>query len=116
MAILRSVDGQFYEIPDDQLSKYLVPADKVKEKLGAAGADAGPPPDGGPPPSGGGPGPAIIVQIYGAHMPPSGPPPEGAASGQPSAEVQPYGGWWNTWRNTWRPHWHNWWHNWHGTY
>ena len=37
MAILRSVDGNFYEVPDDQLSKFAVPADQVKEKLQQAG-------------------------------------------------------------------------------
>ncbi len=31
MAILRSLDGQFYEIPDDQVAKFLIPAEKVKE-------------------------------------------------------------------------------------
>jgi hypothetical protein len=33
MAILRSLDGNFYEIPDDVAARYLIPPDKVKEKL-----------------------------------------------------------------------------------
>jgi hypothetical protein len=110
MAILRSVDGRFYEIPDDQLSKYLIPEDKVKEKVQAAGGDAGPPEDPGPPPPSGSP--AIIVQIFGA----AGAQPAGGGAPAPTAgagEVQPYA-WWNTWRNTYGPSWHNVWHNrWH---
>ncbi|MEM7014734.1 MAG: hypothetical protein AAF585_25015 [Verrucomicrobiota bacterium] len=33
MAILRSMDGKFYNVPDDQLESHLVPADEVKAKL-----------------------------------------------------------------------------------
>jgi hypothetical protein len=39
MAILRSLDGKFYEIPDDLLSSYLIPADKVKERVEGHGED-----------------------------------------------------------------------------
>jgi hypothetical protein len=39
MAILRSLDGKFYEIPDDLLSRYLIPADKVKERVRGDGED-----------------------------------------------------------------------------
>src|SRR5271165_3581369 len=108
MAILRSLDGKFYEIPDEQVAKFLIPADKVKDKVQSAPAEGGQPEDLGPPPPGGSP--AIIVQIYGATAPPPGggaPAPTGAPAG---SEVQPYG-WWNTWRNTWHPGWHNVWHN-----
>ena len=83
MAILRSVDGRFYEIPDDQVSKYLIPADKVKEKLEGAGAPASPPPGGGGP--GGGPpsgGPTILVQVFGAGGTGAPPPPSGAGQEQ----------------------------------
>ena len=38
MAILRSMDGRFYRIPDEEAGKFLVPADKVEETLRAAGA------------------------------------------------------------------------------
>ena len=54
MAILRSSDGRFYEVPDDQLEEFEIPADQVKGMLGAAGM--------GPAPSGGGGG---EVQPYG---------------------------------------------------
>src|SRR4051812_5371264 len=92
MAVVQSVDGKFYDIPDDQLDRFLVPEDKVKERLGQAAAPGGAPPPG--PPSGAPPGgtPTIVVQIFGAQPgsgpPPSGPPPSGAPA--PTAEVLPY--------------------------
>lgn len=117
MAILRSLDGQFYEIPDDQVAKFLIPAEKVKEKLEGAGAPMvppeGPPSDAGPGP--GGPPPTILVQIFGAGAPAggSGPPPTADAGPTGAgAEVQPYGHWNNWWHNR-RGNWNNWWHNWH---
>jgi hypothetical protein len=39
MAILRSLDGRFYDIPDGLLSNYLIPADKVKERATGSGRD-----------------------------------------------------------------------------
>ena len=39
MAILRSLDGKFYEIPDDLVSRYLIPADKVQERVKGNGGD-----------------------------------------------------------------------------
>jgi hypothetical protein len=39
MAILRSLDGKFYEIPDEALSGYLIPEEKVKERLKSSGGD-----------------------------------------------------------------------------
>jgi hypothetical protein len=48
MAILRSMDGKFYNIPDDQLGEYEMGPDEVKDQIGAAGA-----PQGGPGPQGG---------------------------------------------------------------
>jgi hypothetical protein len=40
MAILESIDGRFYDIPDKELAQYVVPADKVGELLKEAGASA----------------------------------------------------------------------------
>ena len=37
MAILQSINGQFYQIPDEEAEKFLVPADKVEETLRGAG-------------------------------------------------------------------------------
>jgi hypothetical protein len=39
MAILRSLDGKFYEIPDEVVSRYLIPEDKVREKVRAGGGN-----------------------------------------------------------------------------
>lgn len=33
MAILRSTDGKFYDVPDEQLEGMLVPGEEVKAKL-----------------------------------------------------------------------------------
>ena len=68
MAILRALDGKFYEVPDDQLGGFEVPADELKQKLQDSG-DAGPQGPGGPGPGGpGGPGAPgnglVYVQVY----------------------------------------------------
>lgn len=118
MAILRSVDGRFYEVPDDQLGQYEVPPDQVKQKLQQAGESLpqGPSPSGGysgPPPGGG----LVYVTVMGAPggigagAPMAGGP-MGAPSGMP-AEVQPHSG--CGWRNCWHNCWHNCWknHHWH---
>lgn len=115
MAILRSLDGRFYEIPDDKVAEYLIPEDRVKEKLEGANAPMVPPqgggPEGGPPPGS----PTIVVQIFGASPGPgpgAGPPPAGTEQPGATPEVQPYG-WWNNWWHNRRGGWNNWWHNWH---
>lgn len=107
MAILRSVDGKFYEVPDKDLEKFEVPADQVREKLGdtvQAGGGGAPGP-GGP---GGGAGNAqVVIQILGdqSNAGGGGAP---APSGEDGDEVQPYWGWWrNCWRNCWRNYWRN---------
>lgn len=120
MAILRSLDGKFYEIPDDQVNNFLIPEDKVKEKLQACGM-AEPGPEAGPP-TAEAPTPTVLVQIYGsagmagAGAPQGAPPPQAAATG---GEVQPYSHYWrnywrNYWHNYWRNNWYNYWQNWYG--
>jgi hypothetical protein len=47
MAILRSMDGKFYNIPDDQLEQHLVPAEELKNHLGAEGPGGQPGADAG---------------------------------------------------------------------
>ena len=47
MAILRSSDGRFYDVPDNQLEQYAVPPDQVKGMLGGQGQGPGPAPSGG---------------------------------------------------------------------
>jgi len=103
MAIVRGPDGTFYEVLDDQLAKFKIPADKLKDKLGSQATTGGPPPSGGPPE--GGTGPLVNVQIYYSG--------QGAgAGGGGEAAVSPYD-WrnWNNWRNhSWRNHhWRNDW-------
>jgi hypothetical protein len=113
MAILRSLDGRFYEVPDDQVSQFLIPEDRVKEKLEGSGApmvppsssppEAGPP---GPPPGS----PTIVVQIFGgASMPGPGAPPPSGTGTETTPEVQPY--YWNNWWHNVKGNWNNWWHN-----
>lgn len=61
MAILRSSDGKFYEVPDEQLDSYEIPSEEVKSKL----EDAGDMPAG--PRGGMGPGelpPGVVIQVY----------------------------------------------------
>jgi hypothetical protein len=102
MAILRAMDGTFYEIPDDQVERYKIPADKLKEKIGEQASAEGPPP-GGPPESGGPSSPLVNVHIFYG----------GQGGGAPAAAegaVQPYD--WRNWRNwsnwnNWRNHWRN---------
>ena len=37
MAVVRSLEGTFYDIPDSELEQYKVPADQVKGLMEAAG-------------------------------------------------------------------------------
>ncbi|MCX7825912.1 MAG: hypothetical protein N2689_10180 [Verrucomicrobiae bacterium] len=90
MAILRSMDGRFYQVPDEELAQHVIPADKLIETMRAAGycvpatgvqsvaptagmvmAYHGPPgpPGPGPGPHGPGPGPG-----FGPPLPFFGPP------------------------------------------
>jgi len=110
MAILRSNDGRFYEIADDQLEDKLVPADQVKERLGAAGVGpasgpAGPGPEMTIPGTGG----QVVIQIFAGGGDPcaEGPPPSDEAG---EGDVGAHGWGWprNYFRNYWR---HNCWRN-----
>ncbi len=111
MAILRSVDGKFYEVPDKSLDKFEIPADQLREKLGdQAQAEPGP---GGPgagsggPGGGGGGGSQVVIQIHGGGGAGGGNP-QGAPRGDDGDDVQPYWGWWrNCWQNCWRNCWRN---------
>ena len=105
MAILRSVDGKFYEVPDKNLEKYEIPADQLKDKLGDMDQAAGP---GGPGgggagpggPGGGGGGSQVVINIHGsAEMGGGGGGAPAPEAGEGDDSVQPYWGWW---RNCWR--------------
>ena len=121
MAILRSLEGDFYEIPDDQLQKCQIPPDQVREKLEACGVATAP--------AGTGPGAmgysapglpggcGVVINILGSGgvQGPSGPPPqagqEEAAQGTEGQTARGYHFCGCGWAN-----WHNWfnWHNHHG--
>ena len=97
MAILRGLDGKFYELPDDKVKSFEVPREKVKallEKHGLPVQNRGP----GSGPARGGPshvGP-VVVQIHtpgGSYVPHQG------GEHHPEGEVDPYYWWWNNWGN-----------------
>lgn len=86
MAILSSRNGKFYEVPDGDLKKYELPANKVKEVLAEMDEGGGGGPGGVEPYGYGGPAQVIIhVSGAGASVEPA-PPPE-AEDGR----VEPYG-------------------------
>jgi hypothetical protein len=41
MAILRSLDGKFYEVPDKDLENYEMPEERVKEIVGPSAGQGG---------------------------------------------------------------------------
>jgi hypothetical protein len=43
MAVLKGIEERFYQIPDEELAKYLIPADQVGEVLRKAGVCSAPP-------------------------------------------------------------------------
>ncbi len=92
MAILKGVDGTFYEVPDGDLDQYSIPADQVKEKLqDSCGSLPKGPGGGGGGRSGGG---LINVHVYGGGG-------QGAPKGE-EVEAFGYGGYCGHWRNCWR--------------
>lgn len=108
MVILRSIDGRFYQIPDEEEGQFLVPADKVEETLRASGAaqlqaaaqGAGCVPMRGPM---GASAPTVVIVAGGSTpqgMPMGGPQQPAAVQPEPS-QVQAY-----HWHHE-RPHW--WW-------
>lgn len=115
MAILQSIDGRFYQVPDDEAEGFLVPADKVEETLRASGASqpqaaAAPAACGIPAASGQAQAP-VIIYIVGGGQGGMGPQPMGAPMEQ---QVQAYahhgghgghgghhGGHWGGWGGGW---------------
>jgi len=110
MAVVRSLEGTFYDIPDSEIEKYKVPADQVKGLMESAGQKL--PQNPVQQPAGGGRQPGgqpqvlvqVIVQSPGGGAPPQGqqpqgPPPEG------EEKVDPQWYWinWANWSN-----WYNW--------
>jgi hypothetical protein len=104
MAILRSNDGRFYDIADDQLEGKLIPAEQIKEKLGSVGVGPAEGPVGpGPQMTMPGTGGQVVIQIYtsGGDSGPGyeAPAPEGA-----EGDVEAHGYCWrrNCFSNYWR--------------
>ena len=115
MAILRSSDGKFYEVADDQLEGKLIPAEEIKEKLGNVGVGPTEGPVGpGPGPGMGMPVPGtngqVIIQIHTSGAPMGGGYEEGPGP-EEEGDVEAHNWCWrrnyfcNHWqRNCWRNH------------
>ncbi|MGO9020779.1 MAG: hypothetical protein ACLQVJ_20760 [Syntrophobacteraceae bacterium] len=113
MAVVRSLEGTFYDIPESELEKHKVPADQVKGLMEAAGQpmqqNPGQRPAGGGQQRGGGGQPQILVQFIvqspvGGGGPQQGQQPQGApAEGDEKVEPQWYWINWANWAN-----WYNW--------
>ncbi len=120
MAVVRSLEGTFYDIPDSELDQYKVPADQVKGLMEAAGqkmpqnprqgqqpGSVGQQPGWGGQGSGAsGPQPQILVQFI--TQAPGGASPQRQAQAPPEGEeekVEPQWYWvnWANWAN-----WYNW--------
>ena len=124
MAVVRSLEGTFYDIPDSELEQYKVPADQVKGLMEAAGQR--PPQNPGPQQAGRGQGqgqgqggatsgtPQILVQFITHAAGASGAggaqqqqqqKPQGAQQGGEEENVEPQWYWinWANWAN-----WYNW--------
>ena len=114
MAVVRSLEGTFYDIPDSELEQYKVPADQVKGLMEAAGQK--PPSNPGPQQAGQGQGqgqgqggsPQILVQFItqgaGAGQQQKQPQAAQQAGGE-EEKVEPQWYWinWANWAN-----WYNW--------
>jgi hypothetical protein len=66
MPILQSINGQFYDVPDRDADKFLVPADKVEETLRTAGITQ---PQQQPCCAPAGPTPAVVIYVAGDQPP-----------------------------------------------
>jgi len=106
MAVVRSLEGTFYDIPDSELEQYKVPPEQVKGLMEAAGQR--PPQSPAQPPGGGvrymgtGGAPQILVQFITQSA--GGAPSQGApAEGEEKVEPQWYWINWANWAN-----WYNW--------
>jgi len=89
MPILQSINGQFYQVPDEEADKCLVPADKVEETLRAAGIVQQQPPQPCGVPGGAAGAPSVIIYVMGNQ------PPRIMMAGQgvgPQNQVQAYHG------------------------
>src|SRR5579862_21881 len=104
MAIVRSREGSFFDVPDEELKKYEKKAEDVQGCSAEAGQEQGPGGPGGG--GGGGASPVQIIVNYAGGMGGGG---QGAPSGGGSGDVKGRycGHWHNCWRNCWRNYWRN---------
>jgi hypothetical protein len=105
MTLLSSREGKFYDVPEGDLSKFEVPAKKVKQILSELDDEMDSDPGG---PSGGPAQVVIYVSGNGAHVEPYGRHWEHGwhHSHEPHDEsVEPYGGHWGGWHHSHEPHW-----------
>jgi len=106
MAILRSTDGKFYDVADDQLEDKLIPAEEIKDKLGDVGVGPAPGPVGGGPGGMSVPGSGqVVIQIFtseGGAGGPGGPAPEGGEEAEGDVEAHGYCWRRNCFSNYWR--------------
>ena len=113
MAVLLSMEGKYYDVPDDQVAAFEVPREKVRDVLAHSpmpSMERGTPGPGSAPrggrgaPGGGSP---VIIQVLpnGIHGPAQGPGQSQGPGGQPEGEVDPY---WYTWWTNWN-NWGNYW-------
>ncbi len=111
MAILRSVDGTFYDVPDDVAQKYVVPPEEVKSKMDAMGEQLpnGPTMNQGGQPGAGKGSPQIVVQFITKDAAPGPVGGQGMQQQAPQEETVD-AQWWVNWYN-----WNNWsnWYNWY---
>lgn len=97
MTVLLSMEGKYYDIPDEQAATFEVPREKVRDVLAHAapapsaqgGPGAGRAPVSGPPS-----GSPVIIQVL-----PNGIRGPAPAGGHPEGEVDPY---WITYYTWWR--------------
>jgi hypothetical protein len=112
MAVVRSLEGTFYDIPESELDSYKVPADQVKGLMEASGQKM--PQNPGPQQSGRGQQqatggqPQILVQFIvqspgGGGQQQGQQPQQAAAEGEEKVEPQWYWINWANWAN-----WYNW--------
>jgi hypothetical protein len=113
MAIVRSVDGTFYDVPDGELEQYKVPPDQVKGLMEGAGQR---PPSGPQQQQQGKPNgeatqgsPQILVQFIvqgsGGQQQPAGQKPQAPPQGD-EEKVEPQNFYWVNWYNW--ANWYNW--------
>jgi hypothetical protein len=114
MAIVRSVDGTFYEVPDGELEQYKVPPDQVKGLMEGAGQQVPSGPQqqqqqtGKPMGEASAGSPQILVQfiVQGNQAPQQPAAAQKPPAGAEEEKVEPQNFYWVNWYNW--SNWYNW--------